>query len=165
MWVPCAAPNCVGRYAWREPDGTLGIVDSSFAGSLCRRLAGRAVLVIGDSTQAFLFDLLRSVLETGKERPCSLRRDFAASECATDSRGGCSPHAPCPDLVGEAVTAYLACCAEAAQAERRNLRIAASVTMALARQISRRYAQWAVLQFGRDDEAVARMLCENPGCD
>lgn len=88
------------------------------------------------------------------------RLECVAAGCAaTDGySGGCSPHAPCPDLVGEAVTAYLACCAEAAEAERRNLRLAAATTRALGRQISLRYAQWAVLQFGKEDEAVARML-------
>jgi len=79
-----------------------------------------------------------------------------AEECAT--LGLCSPHAPCADLVGKAVTAFLACRAEAAEATKRGLPIASATTTALSAQISGRYCRWAVLQFGAEDRAVALML-------
>mmetsp|Transcript_40305 Transcript_40305/g.130904 ORF Transcript_40305/g.130904 Transcript_40305/m.130904 type:complete len:254 (+) Transcript_40305:479-1240(+) len=64
----------------------------------------------------------------------------------------------CADLVGKAVTAFLACRAEAAEATKRGLPIASATTTALSAQISGRYCRWAVLQFGAEDRAVALML-------
>ena len=56
------------------------------------------------------------------------------------------------------MTAYLACCAEASEATRRGLPICSAATAALARQIGKRYARWAVLQFGQEDRAAALMV-------
>lgn len=64
----------------------------------------------------------------------------------------------CAELVGKAVTAFLACRAEAAEATKRGLPIASATTTALSAQISGRYCRWAVLQFGAEDRAVALML-------
>lgn len=90
------------------------------------------------------------------------RLECAAAGCSTECpecvNDGRSPHAPCPHLAGQAVTAYLACCAEAAEASKRGLRVASAATTALGRQIGKRYVRWAVLQFGEGDKAVACML-------
>ena len=57
-----------------------------------------------------------------------------------------SEHAPSPDSVGEATTAFLACCASRSwKAE------------CLTRWIGPRYRQWAALQFGEHDRAVESM--------
>lgn len=88
----------------------------------------------------------------------ALHSGVAPPQCRSLRLGLCSPHAPCADLVGKAVTAFLACRAEAAEATKRGLPIASATTTALSAQISGRYCRWAVLQFGAEDRAVALML-------
>jgi hypothetical protein len=67
------------------------------------------------------------------------------------TRIGVSAHAPCPALVGEAVTAFLVCHRKGKD------KMKAAASIALAAAIGGRYLPWATLQFGAHDPAVRIM--------
>ena len=72
----------------------------------------------------------------------------AAAACHRGSEVAATvPLPPCPSLVAEAVTAFLACRADHEDA----------ASKALAASISTRYMPWATLHFGADDEVVRAM--------
>lgn len=91
-----------------------------------------------------------------------IARAFAALECRASGctsdaclaeRGALSLHPPCPSLVADAVTTFLACCA----ADRQQPPEAIKSLPNLAASIAARYTPWATLQFGPRDVAVRAM--------
>ena len=56
-------------------------------------------------------------------------------------------HPPCPELAGDATTAFLVCCKPGGHAASRTV----------AQWIGKRYALWSTLQFGESDSAVQSM--------
>ena len=83
-----------------------------------------------------------------------------AEGCPHRCIGRCEPraksqHPPCPELVGEATTAFLSCC-QREPAHGKDATTAAR-ELQLAQWIGQRYMQWAILQFGEQDSAVRTM--------